>query len=353
MHEIIVNLHMHTRYSDGTGDHRDIARAALEAGLDAVIVTDHNVLVDGFEGYYREKNRRLLMLIGEEIHDQHREPQKNHLLVFGAGHELATFAEDPQRLIDQAHNAGGLTFLAHPHERAAPLFKETDITWVDWAVRNYTGIELWNGLSELKTVIPTRVHAAFHAFFPQFMAHGPETATLDKWDALLNEGRRVVAIGGSDAHALHMQMGPLGRTIFPYLFHFRAINTHLILPGPLSGEVKSDRRMIYEAMAAGKCFVGYDLPASTRGFRFTAQARDKSAIMGGEIAAEGGVTIQAILPGAAEIRLIKDGAVLKTLRNQQACTHITTAPGVYRIEAYRNHLGARRGWIFSNPIYVT
>jgi predicted metal-dependent phosphoesterase TrpH len=53
MHEIVVNLHMHTRYSDGTGTHKDIAHAAIKTGLDAVIVTDHNVLVQGVEGYYR------------------------------------------------------------------------------------------------------------------------------------------------------------------------------------------------------------------------------------------------------------------------------------------------------------
>jgi predicted metal-dependent phosphoesterase TrpH len=88
MHEIIVNLHMHTRYSDGSGTHKDIARAALKTGLDVVIVTDHNVLVHGMEGYYKEKNKRVLMLIGEEIHDQDRDPQKNHLLAFGTGREL-------------------------------------------------------------------------------------------------------------------------------------------------------------------------------------------------------------------------------------------------------------------------
>ena len=84
MQEVIVNLHMHTRYSDGSGSHRDIVNAAFKACVDVVIVTDHNVLVQGFEGYYREKNRRLLMLIGEEVHDQDRDPQKNHMLVFGA-----------------------------------------------------------------------------------------------------------------------------------------------------------------------------------------------------------------------------------------------------------------------------
>ena len=33
MSEIAVNLHMHTRHSDGSGSHQDIADAALEAGV--------------------------------------------------------------------------------------------------------------------------------------------------------------------------------------------------------------------------------------------------------------------------------------------------------------------------------
>lgn len=352
MQEIVVNLHMHTRYSDGSGNHQDIVRAAFKAGVDAVIVTDHNVLVQGFEGYYREKNRRLLMLIGEEIHDQDRDLQKNHMLAFGANRELATFADDPQLLINHVREAGGLAFLAHPDDPAAPAFNETNISWVDWSVQNYTGIELWNALSELKTVIPTKLHGLFYAYFPHLVAHGPIPATLAKWDQLLNEGRRVVAIGGSDAHAIRLHLGPLSRTIYPYEFHFRGVNTHVLTTEPLSGEVNTDKRLIYEAMAAGRCFVGYDLPASTRGFRFTAQGREKTVLMGDEINAQGGVTLQAGLPGLAEIRLIKDGAVLKTWKNQQSCTHITTEPGVFRIEAYRNYFGTQRGWIFSNPIYV-
>jgi len=352
MHEIIVNLHMHTRYSDGSGTHKDIAKAAINAGVDAVIVTDHNVLVQDFEGYYKEKNKRVLMLIGEEIHDQARDPQKNHLLVFGAGRELATFAEDPQLLINHVREAGGLAFLAHPDDPAAPLFNETDISWVDWSVQNYTGIELWNALSELKTVVPTKLHAAFHAYFPAFVAHGPIPATLAKWDELLSEGRRVAAIGGSDAHAMRMSMGPLHRVIFPYEFHFRGVNTHVMLTEPLTGDSFADRKLVYDAMSQGRAFIGYDLPAPTKGFRFTAQGREKSVIMGEEIPAKGGVTLQAKIPSAAELRLIKDGQLLQRWERQTSCTHITTEPGVYRIEAYRRYLGKKRGWIFSNPIYV-
>ena len=351
MHEIIVNLHMHTRYSDGGGSHYDIADAALKRGIDAAIVTDHNVLVRGFEGYIKDGSKKVLMMIGEEIHDQSRDPQKNHLLALGAEKELAAFAGDPQMLINAVRESNGLSFLAHPNDPAAPAFNETDISWDDWSVTNYTGIELWNGFSELKTQIPTKLHGVFYAFFPELIAHHPIAATLRKWDELL-VSNRVVAIGGSDAHANKMHLGPIGRVIFPYEFHFKTINTHVILLNPLTGDTSIDKKMIYDSLSAGHCFVGYDLPASTRGFRFTAQGLEMDSIMGDEIPARGGVTLQARTPFAAEIRLIKDGKAIQKWKNQTIAVHITSEPGVYRIEAYRNYLGRKRGWIFSNPIYV-
>ena len=215
MHEILINLHMHTRYSDGTGSHQDIAEAALRCGLDAVIVTDHNVLVRGAEGYFRQGRRRLLVLVGEEVHDQGRVPQKNHLLILGLDQEIAPLAENPHALIKAVRDSGGLSFIAHPNDPAARTFGETDISWVDWSVPDFTGIELWNGLSELKTLLRSRLHGALYGFFPALVAHKPILATLQKWDELLLRGR-VVALGGSDAHALHVHIGPLSGVIFPY-----------------------------------------------------------------------------------------------------------------------------------------
>ena len=352
MHEIVVNLHMHTRYSDGTGTHKEIAEAAIKTGLDAIIVTDHNVLVQGVEGYYRAHRKRVLLLVGQEVHDQDRDPQKNHLLVLNTNRDVSTLADDPQTLISRVAEAGGLSFIAHPNDPAAPVFNETDISWEAWEVHGYTGIELWNGLSELKTVIPTKLHGAFYAFFPQFISHHPIPATLQRWDDLLADGGRVVAIGGSDAHALHMHMGPLQRVIFPYDFHFRTVNTHMFIPEPLTGDISTDRKMIYEALAAGRCFVGYDLPASTRGFIFKARGLEQSVIMGDEVSGKRGVTLQAHLPQPAEIRLIKDGKTIGIWRDAQACAYSAIEAGAYRVEAWRNYLGVKRGWIFSNPIYV-
>lgn len=352
MEELLANLHIHTRYSDGSGTHADLAQAALRSEVDVLLVSDHNVWVQGAERYYRAGKRTVLLLVGEEIHDQDRLPQKSHLLVFGAGRELAQLADDPQAVIDAARAAGGLTFLAHPVDPPLRAFGEEDISWVDWQVSGYTGLELWNGFSELKSVVRNKLQGLFYAFFPALIARGPLPATRRIWDDLLARGQRVVAVGGSDAHARPMSLGPIRKTIFPYAFHFSTVNTHLLVPQPLTGVLEADRRMVLTALAEGHCFLAYDLAAPARGFRFTAHGKDGQAIMGDAITLEGGVTLQVKLPTAAdEIRLIRDGEVIRRVRGE-ALVHIVTQAGVYRVEAYRRFLGRRRGWIFSNPIYI-
>jgi hypothetical protein len=352
MYELVANLHMHTSFSDGSGTHADIARAALTAGIDVVIVTDHNVLVAGPEEIYRDGDRRVLLLIGEEIHDQARQPQKNHLLVFGANRELASYASDPQYLIETVRQADGCAFIAHPVDPAAPAFNEPDISWLSWDIQGITGIELWNGMSEFKSLLKTRFHAIYYAFNPASVAHGPFPDTLRRWDELLNAGKKIAAVGGSDAHAFKVSMGPLRRILFPYEFHFRAINTHLLTQRPLNDDLAADRQIVLEALAGGSAFIGYDLPASTRGFRFSAQGKDQVAQMGETISARYGVTFQIRLPYPAECLLIKNGKAIKTWHKRDTCTHITSETGVYRVEVYLHFRGKRRGWIFSNPIYL-
>jgi hypothetical protein len=352
MHEAVINLHMHTPISDGFYSYAQIARAALQANLDVVIVTDHNVWVNGAERYYERDGKRLLMLAGEEVHDAGRQPQKNHLLVLGAKRELAGYAPNPQELIDMARKAGGLTFIAHPVDPPAPAVGQEDISWVDWGVRDFTGLELWNGFSEFKSRLKSKLHAIFYAYFPQWIAQGPLKEALARWDELLQEGRQVAVVGGADAHALPARMGPLHRTIFPFEFHFRCVNTHVLLPQPLSGELAEDRKAVYHALGAGRAFIGYDLPASTRGFRFRALGNQGEAQMGERIALNGGVTFKIRLPFATECILLKNGKPIKSWLKRDVCTYITNEKGVYRVEVYVRYLGQRRGWIFSNPIYV-
>lgn len=344
---------MHTTYSDGQGSHADILAAAMQAGVDAVIVTDHNVWVQGMEGYLQKGKKRVLMLVGEEVHDQTLEPQGNHLLVIGASRELSRFAPKPQQLIDQANASGGMTFTAHPIEDDLPRFNEGRLDWRDWSITGFTGIELWNQLSEFKTRSQTLPKAIRNALFPKGMSLGPKEETLKLWDDLLaSKPHPIVAVAGVDAHNTHYKFGPFSVVIYPYEFQFKALTNHLLVPNKLTGEINADRQMILEALRAGRSFVAYDLPMKTTGFRFTANTNDGQFVMGQRVKAQDGVTFQARLPMRTHVRLIKDGKVIKEHYDREVLTHLTKEPGIYRIEVYIDYLGRHRGWIFSNPIYA-
>jgi len=352
IYEYVGNTHTHTLFSDGEGSHEEIAHAALQANLDFVFVTDHNVYVSGLDGYRYQGEKRVLLLVGEEIHDQIRDPQKNHLLAFEARQEMAHHAHDTQNLIDQIRLAKGTAFLAHPVDPDAPLINNDDLSWVDWDVDGYAGLEIWNFMSEFKGLLSTIRKALGYINHPERIGRGPFPAALARWDELLAKGKRVAIIGGADAHATTVVYGPLKRVVFPYEFLFRTVNTHLLTTRPMNGKIDHDRRLLLESLRKGRCFVGYDLPAPTRGFRFTAETDAGRIQMGETATARIGVTLQVRLPRRAEIRLLHNGEELKVWQHAEAAVHLIKQPGAYRVEVYLHFEGERRTWILSNPIYV-
>lgn len=73
--------------------------------------------------------------------------------------------------------------------------------------------------------------------------------------------------------------------------------------------------------------------------------------MGETLAMQGMVELQVACPLPADIRLLRNGQVVARAQGRRL-TLIAPQAGAYRVEAYRRHSGRRRGWIFSNPIYV-
>jgi hypothetical protein len=342
------NTHVHTTYSDGTGLHADVAEAAARAGLDFLIFTDHNVWVDGLEGYFGD----LLVLVGEEIHDPRLSPQGNHLLAYNTQAELAPLAPDPQALIDGVRAHGGSAYLAHPFEYAGRMSPHlSSIPWRNWEVTGYTGLEIWNYMSEFKSRLHFKLLAVLYAYFPSWAIRGPFQATLARWDELLVQGERISAIGGADAHAETYSMGPLSRVVFPYEHQFRCVNTHIVTERRFTGEQEHDQEIVYQALGSGRTWVGYDLPAPTAGFRFRARSGSNRAIMGQELVRTGATIFEVETPADADIRLVHQGRAVARARGREL-KHTSAAPGAYRVEAYRRFRLWRRGWIFSNPIYV-
>lgn len=365
MVEVTGNMHMHTPYSDGEMWHKEIAAAAIAAGLDFIIVTDHNVWVDGVEGYYENENGRVLLLVGEEVHHPRRQPQASHFLVYGTEKEMSPYAADPQQLIDETKAAGGYGFLAHPHEEPEfPLLGLPHLGWHDWEVDGYTGLEIWNYMSNFLDVVKTAVQrlpvqnkllakltAVYYALNPEKYITKPHPATLALWDELLTAGKRIVAVGNSDAHGTPMSFGPIHRIIYPYEFLFRAINTHLLLSEPLNGDLVHDKRLILHAIGKGHSWVGYDMAQPTQGFRFTGKGANKGSI-GDAIRLDVGATLQIKAPQKAHIKLIHRRQVVAETKNEAYLTHIPVDEGAYRVQCTIEYLGKERGWIYSNPIYL-
>ena len=120
----------------------------------------------------------------------------------------------------------------------------------------------------------------------------------------------------------------------------------------MQGDLDQDKPLVLEALRQGHAFVAYDLPAPTRGFTFKAQGMNSKVWMGDEISGRNGVTLQISIPQRTECHLIHNGKLIKTWADREKCTHITTEPGAYRVEATIPFQGKNRGWIYSNPIYV-
>lgn len=348
MFEIVTNLHSHTPYSDGEGWHREIVSAAGEAGLNAVAVTDHNVFVHGVEGYYDG----VMLLAGEEVHDCMRRPQSNHCLIFGADDGLSPHAAQPQKLLDTVKQREGMAFAAHPYDYASPIdYDLGGYPWTEWEVKGLTGIEIWNYMTEFKRRLVNFPVAALAIFFPSLFIAGPFKETLRKWDELTSQGQRLVAIGNADAHASKVHKAFIRRVIFPYAYLFRCVNTHILIDKPITKHFAQDKAMLYRALRAGHCFVGYDLIAPSKGFRFAARSGADAFVMGDEFKRRGAVTFQVNCPAVGSIRLLRNGRVVASALGRELEFH-TVEAGVYRVEVYRPFRLFNRGWIFSNPIYV-
>ncbi len=346
MHEYVGNIHVHTTYSDGASSVEEVAAIAGRAGLDFVMISDHNTLAalrDGKEGWYD----RVLALIGVEVGEEH-----NHYLAWRVNKEVPDDPGHPQSVIDAVRAQGGIGFIAHPFERGCKYgFSGKAFTWVDWGVTGFTGICIWNFTSQWKGSVTNPATALYYYFYRRGAVRAPDTETLGMWDSLLT-GRKVVAIGGTDAHAFTFGFGPLKARIFPYEYLFRTINTHVLTEAGLTGGLENDKAAIYSALERGRCFISYDLLGDARGFEFTASTDSQKAYMGDEISIAGSVKFLVRTPRRAYVRLIRDGS---PWREGSGALHIYSAnrPGVYRVEVYRQGItGQLKAWIFSNPIYV-
>ena len=345
--DLACAVHAHSTHSDGTGTVPEIAAQAARAGVDAVLLTDHDTLEARRRGGERYHGR-VLMCVGEEVSPK----RGNHYLAFGLeeaiDHDGLTGAE----IVAAVADAGGFGFLAHPFSRGSERFKRAGpgMPWDDLEAPGYTGIELWSFVTDTVEGLDSVRKIARFVARPDRVVTGPPERNLRGWDELTAR-RPVVAIGGVDAHQIGVRMaGRVPLRLMSYRRSFSHLRTHVLLDRPRNGEPAADRDAIYAALQAGRCYLALDSLAPAHGFDFG--ARGPEAVPMGAAAdwAEGHV-IAARLPHPAAMTLLRDGEPAERAHGR-ALEHRAERPGTYRLEARLDVHGASRTWILSNPVYL-
>lgn len=348
MHEVSGVIHCHTDYSDGTHSYGEVCQAAHRAGLDYLLLTDHDNM-DARRDHGERYWGRTLVLVGVEI-----TPRWNHYLAYGIS-DFPSFHLPPQEYVRAVAERGGIGFCAHPFECGSRVLRMNEYCWKAWEVEGYTGLEIWNYFSSWVSGCTSwrrTIRGALLADW-QHVAGDPDPRTLARWDEL-GRRRRVVGIGGVDAHGARWRLiGPLAITLHPYTRAFRTVRTHLLLAEPFNGDVDHDRAQLVAALQSGRAYVANWERGDPAGFRFVGWSGGRCLEMGDEAPHPGpagavhfSVAVRREKPYGV-IRLLKDGQVLA----ETADTDLQAAdagPGVYRVEVCRRG----RGWIYSNPIYL-
>ncbi len=342
-------IHVHSKYSDGSGSIEDIADAADKALLDFVILTDHSTMqssLDGKAGYYENT----LVIIGEEVNTS-----VGHLLALGVGRHVEQDGQEGlPALMDTVRSSGGMNIIAHPFGRRP---------WEDWSLEAIDGLEILNADSEWRNDNPWEWFRAmlWYPLFPQAALNSlvdrPEQS-LNQLDELSRRGH-AVAIGSADAHARIPLWGD-GLVPFPsYNTMFGWLRTYVNTGTPLTGDVASDTEIILKAIQEGRCYTVVEGYGPSTNFSFKYVSTDTTVSMGGRTRFDtaGALHVSVRLAGDVTIGLFKNGRP-ETEVNAQEAQFPVEGPGVFRVEISqaRCYLPSfeekPRPWIFSNPIWV-
>lgn len=340
-YEYVGVIHIHSTESDGSKPVQKIAQIGQEAGLDFLMFTDHMSLRpfhQGLEG----RCGKTLIIIGYEIQDSENQ---NHYLVFGVEDvlpgELTAF-----EYVKKVKEEGGLGIIAHPDEIRDTLPKYPSYPWTAWETEDFQGIEIWNQMSEWMEKL-AKFNQLKMVLSPRRILDSPTERILKKWDEL-NKKRKVVGIGGADAHAHPYKIGPFSITIFPYKVQFKSIRTHILLDEPLSSDFERAKEQVLSALRNCNVFASNYRRGDARGFTFYAQKGNRTVKIGEKMESEPGVKLSAKTPLKAQIRLLCNGEVVAETKGNRL-DYTPKVKGNYRVEAYRQ----KRGWIFSNHIRVS
>ena len=341
-------IHIHTKFSDGTGDLKTVVKAAKNAGLNWIIITDHNTMEieEGiFNGIY--------VIRGEEISPY----SENHYLVLGINEVIPT-NDNPQIYVDKVRELGGFGFAAHPDEGITVdkngncVPRKNSNHCIPWTNKNVKpdGIEIWNWFSNWADNYDdsSLLSKAYSFFFKHKIIKNPSPLTLSWWDSLNNESENVVpALGGVDAHALLIKDYFIPLYIFPYSTCFKTINNIINLKEHLSEDFNEAKKQILSAITQGNNIIVNKHVERNIPEVWISDDNNKNIYYGESTELKENTVLNIKIKKKSDIRILLNGnEIFKT--QAKNCTLPIKEKGKYRIEfAHRD-----RGFAYTNPIVV-
>ena len=348
--DVRVAVHVHSRRSDGTGTVEVIAEAAAQAGLAAVVLTDHG---DGMRA--PDPPRYLagvLVIDAVEV-----STWAGHYVALGAAASPYPLGGEPDAVVEDVRRLGGVGIAAHPGST------KDGLKWRDWDAP-IDGLEWLNADSEWRDR-PRDLWRAL-ATYP-WRPVGTITALLNRpsfelaqWDRLTAR-RPVVGLAAHDAHARlglrgvgEPYDGAVALQVPAYAAMFAAFSNVVRLAQPLSGVATTDAMAVARAIASGHTYAVVTGVAPSGQVRFVAESGGSRAQMGGHLAPVGPVAVafEADVPADAHTTLLCDGRAVATGPGGRLSWTSAGSPGACRAEVAIGTETGRVPWLVTNPIYV-
>ncbi|MDD3149240.1 MAG: PHP domain-containing protein [Candidatus Gastranaerophilales bacterium] len=331
-------LHIHTSYSDGSSDIKNVAKEAKRAGLSWIIITDHNSLKGIDEEGWHDG---LAVIVGNEI-----SPKKgNHYLAFDTKTEIS-HEIGYENYIKEVNSQGGTGFIAHPDESDNRKNHFPPLKWENWDTKGFDGLEIWNWLSDWVDNYDSGKKFQ-HYFFKDRILKGPSKKTLEWWNKLnLDNPKIVPAIGGADTHALKYKFLGLNFEVFPYYNSFKTLSNVIYLDNELSKDFDTAKNQILTALKQGNnTIVNRTWNKNKKNPLFYIENKNVVGLPGETITYDNYTKAVVKLPHRAKIRLIYDGQLVWECEKEELLFEYLDK-GKYRVEIYYKDYP----WAFSNPI---
>lgn len=332
LHEYRAVFHCHTYLShDSDGSVEEIARAARDLGVQAVLLTDHYA-PGNLEKSPRGMVDDVLFIPGVEA----RAGRKGSLLIVGAARD---FDPDSPRenLLAELESQGAFLVAGH-------VEKMTE----DHDFSPYGGFEVYNLHAEFTAASGWAIAGRFFFYPPDAFfeaAISPPLEKLERWDRLLEAGHKLAPLAAQDAHANIRVFGPLGGIIGTYAELFRLFSTRI-----LATELSEPALM--EALHHGRTYVIFDYLSRAGYLRFRYGSPSwpvgQFSTMGDTVAFAPDHRFEVSIPETATIRVVRGGKLLREDEGRELRFR-APGPGVYRVEVWR----CGKLWMLSGPIYLT